>query len=216
MHIFEGLHHLLLLSIGLRAHLKPCSEQTLLLSLERPRPLVVLLDLLHRLLPFILLNTGDSLYSLLSVATLQVFQFLLVPQLGIFLLLHAHQLIILRTSLVIDLLLPLLLHLEHVDADILPVLILLELLLVLPPSHLLCFHIELSLALLSNRLLMQELLFTALLQLLILQLHQLYLTLLLLSCSFHLEPLHLSALLELLTLLFGLALSFLELFPLHS
>ena len=114
--------------------------------------LIVALDLFHNFFTLVLLNTHNSLHSLLLVSALKVLNFLPVAEFLILALLDTHQLVVLFLSLVIYSFLALLLHFDHSHPHVFAILILLELFLVLLLPHLFSLQVKLSLPLLSYRL----------------------------------------------------------------
>lgn len=210
LHAFEGLHHLLFLLVSLRPHLSPSSQKVIPLRLDLKRPIVVVLDLFHDLLSFVLLDPLYPLDSLLPVTALKVLQFLLVAKFFVFDLLSSHHLLVLLLPLVDDALLASLLHLDHRLANVLSVVLLLLLLLNAATSLGLCLSVLLPLALLSFSLGPQELLLSLLLKAIVLLLDKLDLSLLLGCSALHLKALLFSSLFELLSLLLSLPFLILE------
>ncbi len=216
LHRVERLHHLLLLLLSLGAHLYPRSEQVGLLGLERPRPLIVLLYLLHDLLALVLLYPLYPLDCFLAVPALEVFYLLSVAELLLLLLLDTHKFVVLLLSLVVDRLLPALLHLDHVHPHLLPVALLLYLLLVLLLPQFFRFKVLLPLSLLGQGLVPKEFVLPLLLQLLVQELDHLDLALLLGCLALDIQTLLLTTHLKLLPLLLGQPFSLLELSALLS
>ena len=114
--------------------------------------LIVALDLFHNLFTLVLLDAHDSLHSLLLVSAFKVLNFLPVAELLILALLNTHQLVFLLLPLVINGFLALLLHFDHGHPHVFAILILLELFLVFLLPHLFSLQVELTLSLLSYRL----------------------------------------------------------------
>ena len=177
--------------------------------------LIIALDFLHNLFTLVLLDAHYSLHSLLLVSTLKVLNFLPIAEFLILALLNSHQLVVLFLSLVIYGFLALFFHFDHGHPHVLSILLLLKLFLVLLFPQLFSLQVKLTLSFLSYRLASKELLLSLLLKLLILEFDHLNLALLLGSLSLNIQTFLLSPHLKLLTLLFSLAFTLLELLPLH-
>ena len=134
-------------------------------------PDIVLDDLLEDLFLLILVDPLYPLDRLLPVLPLQVLHLPPQPLLLLLLLLHTHDLALHLLSLVHDALLPLLLHLLHVQPHLLPVLVLGTLLRQPLLPLLLCPCIQLTLAFFGYLLVSKEVLAFVLLQELVLLLY---------------------------------------------